>query len=63
MGSTWVYQAHGAGMNLGDSIFYTFAVGMQTGSLSSFPMADRMASRFFQTGILKDLGLVPAGVN
>lgn len=51
MGSTWVYQAHWAGMNLGDSIFYTFPVGMQTGGLSSFSMADRMASRFFQTGI------------
>ena len=51
MGSTWIYQAHWAGLNLGDSIFYTFPVGMQTGGLSSFPMAERMASLFFQTGI------------
>lgn len=51
MGSTWVYQAHWAGMNLGDSIFHTFPVGMQTGGLSSFSMAARMASRFFQTGL------------
>ena len=51
MGSTWVYQAHWAGLRLGDSIFYTFPVGMQTGGLSSFPMAERMSSLFFQTGI------------
>jgi len=51
MGSTWVYQAHWAGLNLGDSIVHTFPVGMQTGGLSSFSMAARMASRFFQTGI------------
>lgn len=50
MGSTWIYQAHWAGLSLGDSIFYTFPVGMQTGGLSSFPMADRMASQFFQLG-------------
>ncbi len=50
MGSTWMYQAHWAGLQLGDVICYTFAVGMQTGGLSSFPMADRMASRFHQTG-------------
>lgn len=51
MGSTWVYQAHWAGLNLGDSIFHTFPVGMQTGGLSSFSMAARMASLFFQIGI------------
>lgn len=50
MGSTWIYQAHWAGLKIGDSIFYTFPVGMQTGGLSSFPMADRMASLFFQLG-------------
>lgn len=50
MGSTWIYQAHWAGLNLGDSVFQTFAVGMQTGGLSTFPMADRMAGRFFQVG-------------
>ena len=50
MGSTWVYQAHWAGLNLGDSVVHTFPVGMQTGGLSSFPMADRMASLFFQFG-------------
>jgi phenylacetate-CoA ligase len=50
MGSTWMYQAHWAGLQLGDTVCYTFAVGMQTGGLSSFPMADRMASRFHQLG-------------
>ena len=50
MGSTWVYQAHWAGLDIGDSVFHTFPVGMQTGGLSSFPMADRMASLFFQLG-------------
>lgn len=50
MGSTWIYQAHWAGLDIGDSIFHTFPVGMQTGGLSSFPMADRMASLFFQLG-------------
>lgn len=50
MGSTWMYQAHWAGLQLGDAVCYTFAVGMQTGGLSSFPMADRMASRFHQMG-------------
>jgi phenylacetate-CoA ligase len=50
MGSTWMYQAHWAGLQLGDAICYTFAVGMQTGGLSSFPMAERMASRFHQMG-------------
>ena len=49
-GLGWVYQAHWAGLNLGDSIFYTFPVGMQTGGLSSFPMADKMATLTFQTG-------------
>lgn len=50
MGSTWMYQAHWAGLQLGDAVCHTFAVGMQTGGLSSFPMADRMASRFHQLG-------------
>ena len=50
MGSTWMYQAHWAGLQLGDAVCYTFAVGMQTGGLSSFPMAERMASRFHQMG-------------
>ncbi len=50
MGSTWMYHAHWAGLQLGDAVCYTFAVGMQTGGLSSFPMADRMASRFHQMG-------------
>jgi phenylacetate-CoA ligase len=50
MGSTWVYQAHWAGLDLGDSIFYTFPVGMQTGGLSSFSLTEKMASRAFQVG-------------
>lgn len=50
MGSSWVYQASWAGMNLGDSIFFTFPVGMQTGGLSSFMLTERMASLAFQMG-------------
>ena len=50
MGSSWIYQAHWAGLQLGDSIFHTFPVGMQTGGLSSFPMADRMATLSYQLG-------------
>jgi phenylacetate-CoA ligase len=50
MGSTWVYQAHWAGLDIGDSIFYTFPVGMQTGGLSSFMLGERMASFSFQLG-------------
>jgi phenylacetate-CoA ligase len=50
MGSSWVYQAHWAGLDLGDSVFYTFPVGMQTGGLSSFFLSERMASLGFQLG-------------
>jgi phenylacetate-CoA ligase len=50
MGSSWLYQAHWAGLRLGDSIFYTFPVGMQTGGLSSFSLGERMASFNFQLG-------------
>jgi phenylacetate-CoA ligase len=50
MGSTWVYQATWAGLEIGDTVFYTFPVGMQTGGLSSFFMTERMASRAFQLG-------------
>jgi len=49
-GLGWVYQAHWAGLKLGDPVMYTFPVGMQTGGLSSFPMSDRMATLNFQTG-------------
>jgi phenylacetate-CoA ligase len=50
MGAPWVYQAHWAGMELGDSIVHTFPVGMQTGGMSSFPMGERMASLIMQFG-------------
>jgi phenylacetate-CoA ligase len=50
LGLGWTYQAHWAGLNLGDSVFYTFPVGMQTGGLSSFPMSDRMSTLNFHTG-------------
>jgi phenylacetate-CoA ligase len=48
MGSTWVYQAIWAGLKVGDSVAYTFPVGMQTGGLSSFMLSERMASFGFQ---------------
>lgn len=48
--STWVYQAHWAGLEHGDSIFYTFPVGMQTGGLWSSHASDRMASLGFHMG-------------
>ena len=48
--STWVYQARWAGLELGDSIFYTFPVGMQTGGLWSSHASDRMASLGFHMG-------------
>ena len=50
MGSTWVYQATWAGLEVGDTVFYTFPVGMQTGGLSSFFMTERMAFQAFQMG-------------
>ena len=50
MGSSWVYQASWAGLKLGDPIFFTFPVGMQTGGLSSFMLTERMASLAFQMG-------------
>ncbi len=48
--STWVYQAAWAGLELGDSVFYTFPVGMQTGGLWSSHASDRMASMGFHMG-------------
>ncbi len=48
--SSWVYHAHWAGLELGDSVFYTFPVGMQTGGLWSSHASDRMASLGFHTG-------------
>lgn len=50
LASTWIYQAHWAGMSLGDSIFYTFPVGMQTGGLWSSHASDRMAHLGFFLG-------------
>lgn len=50
LASTWIYQAHWAGMDLGDSIFYTFPVGMQTGGLWSSHASDRMAHLGFFLG-------------
>lgn len=48
--STWPYQARWAGLEPGDSIFYTFSVGMQTGGLWSSHASDRMASLGFHMG-------------
>ncbi len=48
--STWVYQARWAGLEPGDSVFYTFPVGLQTGGLWSSHASDRMASLGFHMG-------------
>ncbi len=50
MGSTWIYQAYWAGLEIGDAFFYTFPVGMQTGGLWSGPASEKMASLGFHMG-------------